>query len=175
MRVVVVQPLSCVQLFATSWIAAPLASMSFTISQSLLKLMCFELVMPSSHLIFCHPFLLMHSIFPSIRSFPMSLLSISGGQSIGASASASILPMNIQGWFPLGLSGLISLPSKGLSKVFYSITIWKLQCSAFFMVQLSHPHMTTGITLIAQLVKNSPAVQETLVLFLGWEDLLEKG
>ena len=113
--------------------------------------------------------------FLASGSFPMSRLCISGGQSIGTSASASVLPVNIQGWFPLGLSGLISLPSKGLSKVFSSTTTWKLQCSTFFTVQLSHPHMTTGKTLIAHLVKNSPAVQETPVLFLGWEDLLEKG
>ena len=64
----------------------------------------------------------------------------SGGQSIGASTSASVLPMNIQGWFPLGLTGLIFLLSKGLSRVFSSTTV--LQHSAFFMVQLSHPYLT---------------------------------
>ena len=85
--------------------------------------------------------------FLASGSFPMSRLCISGGQSIGTSASASVLPVNIQGWFPLGLSGLISLPSKGLSKVFSSTTTWKLQCSTFFTVQLSHPHMTTGKTI----------------------------
>ena len=73
----------------------------------------------------------------------------SGGQSIGVSASAWVLPMNIQGWFPLGLTGLISLLFKGLSRVFSSTTVWKsiLWCSAFFMVQLSHPYMTTGKTI----------------------------
>ena len=72
----------------------------------------------------------------------------SGGQSIGASASASLLPMDIQGWFPLELTGLISLLYKSLSRVFSSTTIKKhLLCSAFFMVQFSHPYMTTGKTL----------------------------
>ena len=75
----------------------------------------------------------------------MSWLFASSGQSIGASASASVLPMNIQDWFPLGLTGLISLQSKGLSRVFSSITVWKHQFrySAFFMVQHSpsvHDH-----------------------------------
>ena len=84
--------------------------------------------------------------FPASGSFPMSRLFTSGGQSIGASASASVLPMNIQDWFPLGLTGLISLKSKGLSRVFFNTTVQKapiLQCSAFFIVQLSHPCMTT--------------------------------
>ena len=74
----------------------------------------------------------------------------SGGQSIGASASPSILPMNIQDWFPLGLTGLISLQSKGLSRVLFNTTVQKasiLQCSDFFMVQFSHPYMTTGKTI----------------------------
>ena len=88
--------------------------------------------------------------FPTSGPFPMSQLFISGGQNIGASALASVLPMNIQGWFPLGLTGLISLLSKGLSRVFSNMTVRKqlfLQYSAFFMVQLSHPYMTTGKTI----------------------------
>ena len=86
--------------------------------------------------------------FSTSGSFPMSCLFTSGGQSIGVSASASVFPMNIQGWFPLGLTGLISLMSKGLSRVFSSTTIQKasIWCSAFFMVQLLHPYMTTGKT-----------------------------
>ena len=103
---------SRVQLFLTPWTAARQASLSFTNSQSLLKFMFIESVMLSNHLILCCPLLLSPSDFPSIRSFPMSRLIASGGQSIGASASASVLPMNIQGWFPLGLTGLISLQSK---------------------------------------------------------------
>ena len=70
-----------------------------------------ESVIPSNHLIFCNPLLLLPSIFPFSGSFPMSWLFASGGQSIGASASTSVLPMNIQGWFPLGLTGLISYRS----------------------------------------------------------------
>ena len=89
------------------WAAALQASLSITNSQGLLKLMSIESVMPSNHLILCHPLLLLPSIFPSIRVFLMSWLLASGGQSIGASASASVLPVNIQGWFPLGLTGLI--------------------------------------------------------------------
>ena len=95
--IVVVQSLSHVQLFTTPWTVAYQASVSFTSSWSLLKLMSIESVMPSNHLILCPPFLLLLSIFPSIRSLPMSWLFASGGRSTGASASASILPMNIQG------------------------------------------------------------------------------
>ena len=73
---------------------------------------------------FLLPLLLLPSIF-RIRLFPMSRCFTSGGQSIGASASASVLPMNIQDWFPLGLTGWISLQSKGISRVFFSTTVWK--------------------------------------------------
>ena len=112
-----VQSLSCVQLFMTPWTAACQASMSFTLSWSLLKLMSIESVMASNYLILCCPFLLLPLIFPSIRVFfPLSQHFASGSQSIGA--SASVLPMNIQGWFPLGLTGLIFLLSKELSRVF---------------------------------------------------------
>ena len=93
--------------------------------QGLLKLTSIESVMLSNHLILCCPILLLPSVFPSIRVFSMSQFFASGGQSIGASASASasILPMNIQGWFPLGSTGLISFQSKGLSRVFSNITL----------------------------------------------------
>ena len=84
-------------------------------------------VMPSNHLILCHPLLLLPSIFPSIRSFPMSRFFASGGQSIGVSASASVLPVNIQNWFPFGLTGLISLQSKGLSIISSNTTVLKHQ------------------------------------------------
>ena len=139
-----VHSLSLVWLFVTPWTAACQASLSITNSRSLLKLMSIESVMPSNHLIFCHPLLLLSSIFPSIRSFPMSLFFASDGKNIGVSASVLVLPMNIQNWFPLGLTGLISLQSKGLSRVFSNTTVQNLQFSAFFMVQLSHPYMTTG-------------------------------
>ena len=80
--------------------------------------------------------------FPAPESFPKCQLFLSGGQSIGALASASVLPMNIQGWFPLGLTSLISLQSKGLSRVFSGTTVQILWLSAFFMVQLSHSYLT---------------------------------
>ena len=108
---------------ATPWTTAHQASLSF-ISQSLFKLISVELLMSSNHLILCRP-LLLPSIFPASGSFLMSLLFTSDSQSIGASASASVLPVNIQDWFPLGLTGLISLQSKGHSRVFSSTTVWK--------------------------------------------------
>ena len=140
----VVQSLSHVWFFETPWTATCKASLSFIISQSLLKFMSIESVTPPNHLIFCHPLLLLSSIFPSIRCFSMSQLFASGGQRIGASASASVLPMNIQDWFPLGLTGLISLLSKGLSRVFSSTNskapiLW---CSAFL---LSSSHIRTWL------------------------------
>ena len=91
-----VQSLSHVQLFATPWTAAHQASLSITNSRSLLKLMSIESVMPSMHLILCHPLCLLPSIFPSIRVFSKNQFFISGGQSIGILASTSVLPMNIQ-------------------------------------------------------------------------------
>ena len=94
--------------------------MSLTISLSSLKLMSIESVMPSNRLILYGPFHLLPSVFTSIRVFSNESLFTSSGQSIKASASASVLPMNIQGWFCLALAGLISLQSKGLSRVFSS-------------------------------------------------------
>ena len=111
-----VQSLSCVQLFVTPWTSARQASLSITNSWSLLKLMSVESVMPSSHLILCHP-LSPPASLPASGSLPMSQLFTSGGQSIGASASTSVLPMNTQNWSPLGWTGWISLQSKGLSRV----------------------------------------------------------
>ena len=90
------------------------------------------------------PFSSCFQTFSASGSFPMSQFFTSGGQRIGVAASASVIPMHIQGRFPLGLIGWISLKSKGLSRVFSkSINSWH---SAFFMVQLSHPYMTTGKT-----------------------------
>ena len=135
---VVIQLLSHVQPFLIPLCcltAARQAPLSSDVSQSLLKFMSIEStesVMLSNHLILCHPLLLLPLVFTSIRSFPVSQLFASGGQSIGAWASASVLPMNIQGWFPLGLTGLI-LQSKGFSRVFSSSTVWKHQ---FFGTQL---------------------------------------
>ena len=125
--------LSHVRLFVTPWTAARQASLSITNGQSLLKLMSIKLVRPYNHLVLCHP-LLLPSIFPSIRVFPMGQFFASGSPSIEASASASVLPMNIQDWFPLGLTGWISLQSKGLSRVYSNTTIQK---HTFFGAQLS--------------------------------------
>ena len=135
LQVVVVQSLSRVWLFETPWTAAHQAPLSSIISWSLLT--------------FMSPLLCLQS-FPASGFFPMRQLFASGGQSIGASASATVLPMHIQGWFPLGLTGVISFLSKGLSRVFSSyhnskVAFW---CSAFFMVQLPHLCMTSGKTIV---------------------------
>ena len=103
-------------------------------SRSLLKLMSTESAMPSNHLILYHSLLLLPSIFPSIRVFSNESVISLGGQSIGVSASASVLPKNIQDWFPLGWTGWIFLQSKGLSRVFSNTTVQKHQ---FFGAQLS--------------------------------------
>ena len=108
--------------------------------------MSIESLIPSNHLILCLPLLLLPSIFPSIKIFPMGWFCASDGQNIGASASA--IPKNSQGWFPLGLMGLISLLSKAVSRAFSNTAIWKHD---FFGTQPSlwsnsHPYMTTGKT-----------------------------
>ena len=131
---VVVHWLSCVWFFVTPWTEACQAFLSFTISQSLLKFMSTESVMPSNHFIRCCPLHLYPSSFPVLGSFPVSQLFTSGDQSITASASASVLPVNIQDWFRLGLTGLISLLSKGLVRIFSSTTVQKHQ---FFGIQIS--------------------------------------
>ena len=122
----------------------------------LLKLMSIESVMPSKHFILCVPFSHLQSL-PASGSFPMSLLFVSGGQSIGVSASASVLAMNIQDWFPWGLTGWISLKSKRFSRVFsrqhHSSKASILHWSVFFMVQLSQPYMTTGKTIVLTIWK----------------------
>ena len=120
-----VQSLSCVWLFATPWNAALQASLSITNSRNLPKLMSIESLMPSNHLILCHPLLLPPSIFPISSSFPLSQFFASRGQSIGVSASTSVLPRNTQDWSPLGWTGWISFQSKGLSRVFSNTTVQK--------------------------------------------------
>ena len=131
---VVIQSLSCVGLFATPWTVARQATLSFTISQNLLKFMSLELMMPCKHLILCCPFLLLPSIFPSIRVFSKeSVLCIRWPKYWRFSFSIS--PSNeYQGWSPLGLTGLISLQFKGLSRVFSSTIVQKHQ---FFSAQPS--------------------------------------
>ena len=103
--------------------AACQASPSITNSRSLLKLMSIESVMPSNHLILCCPLLILPSIFPSFRVFSNESAFHIRWQSIAISASTSVLPMNIQNWFPLGLTGWISLKSKGLSRVSSNTTV----------------------------------------------------
>ena len=149
-NIVVVQSLSRVQLFVTPWNAARQASLSFTISQSLLKLMSIESVMPSNHLLLCSPLLLLPSIFPSIKVFSNeSALCIRWPKYW--SFSFSISPSN-------EYSGLISFRTDSFDLVTVQGTLKSLlqchsskasvlQCSAFFMVQLSHPYMTTGKTI----------------------------
>ena len=129
-----IQSLSHVWLLVTPWIAACQTSLSITNSQSLLKLTSIKSAMPSNHLILCRPFSSCLQSFPAWGSFPMSQFFASGGQSIGVSASALVLPMNIQDWFPLGWTGWISLQSKGLSRVFSNTTVQNHQ---FFGTQLS--------------------------------------
>ena len=102
--------------------------------------------MSSSYLILCCPFLLLAQSRPASGSFPMSQLFAWGSQSIGISASASVLPMNTQVWSPLGWTGWISLHSKGLSSLLqlHSSKASILGHSSFFIFQLSHPYMTPG-------------------------------
>ena len=106
----------------------------FTIPRSLFKLISTESVMLYNQLILCCLFSSCPQSFPASGSFPMSWLVSSGGQNIGALASASVFPMNIQGWYPLGLTDLISLKFKGLSRVFSSTIVQKHQ---FFGTQPS--------------------------------------
>jgi len=122
---IVVQLLSCVQLSVIPWTAAPQASLSFIISQSLLKLVSIESLMPSNHLALCPPLCHLTSVFPSIRVFSNeSALRIRWPKSWRFSFSISLL-INIQDSFPLGLTGLISLQSKGLSRVFSFLSLLK--------------------------------------------------
>ena len=105
-----VQSLSCVRLFVTPWTAACQASLSITNSWSPPKPMSIESVMPSNHLTLCNPLLLLPSIFPSIRVFSNESTLRIAGQSIGVSASTSVLPVNTQDWSPLGWTGFYLSP-----------------------------------------------------------------
>ena len=122
------------RLFVTPWTAVRQASLSITNSRSLLKLMSIELMLPSNRLILCCPLLLLPSIFPSIRVFSNESVLCIRWPKYGASASASVLPMNIQSCFPLGLTDMVSLQSQGLSRVFCNTTVQKHQ---FFGAHLS--------------------------------------
>ena len=129
-----VQSLSCVQIFAIPCTAACQASLPITNSRSSLKLMFIKPVMPSNHLILCHPLLLLCSIFPSIRVFANESALHIRWPKIGVSASTSVLPVNTQDLSPLAWTGWISLQSKGLSRIFSNTTVQKHQ---FFGAQLS--------------------------------------
>ena len=128
-----VQSLSHVWLFATPWTATRQVSLSITNSRSPPKPISIVSVMPSNHLMLCHP-LLLPSIFLSIRVFSNESVLHIRWPSIGVSASASVLPMNTQDWSPLGWTGWISLQSKGLSRVFSNTIVQKHQ---FFCTQLT--------------------------------------
>ena len=128
----VVQSLSRVQLFATPWTVACQTLLSFTSLWSLLRFLFIELVMLSNRFILCHPLLFLPSIFPSIRIFFNELTLCVRWPKYWS--ITIIFPVNIQGWFPLELAGLISLLSKVLSRIFSSITTWKYQ---FFGAQPS--------------------------------------
>ena len=121
---------------ATPWTAAHQASLSITNSWSLLKLMFIESVMPSNHLILCHPLLLLLSIFSNIRVFSNESTLRIRWPNIGA--SALILPMNIQDWFPLWLTGLISLHSKGFSRVLSTPQFKSISSSALSLLYCCH-------------------------------------
>ena len=172
-----VKSLSCVLLFVTPWTAACQASLSITNAQSLLKLISIKSVMPSNHLILCHPLLFLTAIFPSIRVFyNESVLHFRWPEyyNIRAAAWASILPMNIQGWFLLGWTGLITLQSKRFKSFLqhHSSKASILRHSAFFMVQILHSYMTTGKTLA--LTRWNFAGKVMYLLFnicLGWSKL----
>ena len=147
---IVVQSLSFVPLFVTPWTTTHQASLSFTSSWSLLQLMSLESVMPSNHLILCHPLLLLHTIFPSIRVF-----SSESGLCIRWpkywSFSFSLSPSNeYSGLISFNTDWLYLLAVQGILKSLlqhHSSKASILGCSGFFMVQLSHPYMTIGKTI----------------------------
>ena len=146
MLLFIVQLLSHVRLFATPWTAARQASLSFNISQRFLKLMSIESVMPSNISSSVTPFSSCLQSFPASGSFLMSWLFTSGGQRIGALASASVLPMNIQEIsFRIDLLAVQGTLKSLLQHHSSKASI--LQHSAFFMVQLSHLYTTTGKTI----------------------------
>ena len=144
-----VQSLSCVRLFVTAWTAAHQASLSITNSQSLLKLISIESVMPSNHLILCHPLLLLPPIPPSIRVFPTESILYMRWQKY-RSFSFSISPSSEHPGLIFRMAWLDLLGSPRDSQEFSQHDSSKasiLRCSAFFILQLSHPYMTTGKTI----------------------------
>ena len=143
--VVFLQLLRRVRLFATTWTAAHQVSLSFSLPE-LAQTHVYQVgdAIQPSHPLFV-PFSSCLQSFPALSSFPMSQIFASGGQHIGASASASVFPMNIQDWFSLGLSGLISLQSKGLSRVFSNTTVQKHQLFGAQPSLWSNSHIHTTL------------------------------
>ena len=155
---VVIQLLSHVWIFSTPWASATSCPLSWWCHPTILSSVA--------------PFSSCRQSFPASGSFPVNWLFTSGSQSIGASVSASVLPMNIQSWFSLELTGLISLQSKGLSRAFSSITVWKHQ---FFGVQpslWSNSHIHTWLLGKPQLWLYGPLSAKQclcfLIRYLGW-------
>ena len=145
-----VQSLSCVRLFVTPWIAACQASLSITISQSSLRLMSIESVMPSSILILCHPFLLLPSTPPSIRVFSKESTLCMRWPKYWSLSFKIIPSKDIAGLISFRMDWLDLLAVQGTLKSLlqhHSSKASILQHSAFFTVQISHPYMTTGKTI----------------------------
>ena len=158
-----INPFSSVQLLGHVWFfvipftATWQAFLFNTNFQSLLKLMSIESVMPSNHLILCHPFSFCLQSCPASEYFPRSQFFTSGGQSIGVSASASVLPTNRQDWSPVGLTGLISLQSQGLSRVFSNTTVQKRQSISLLLnenIWTSQSHWKSKIQLLPNWVNS---------------------
>ena len=180
---VVVQSLSHVWLFATLWTVAYQASLSFTISQSLLKFMSTELVILSNHLILCHSLLLLPSIFPSIRVFSNELaLRIRWPKYWSFSISpcleySGLICFRIDQFDLLAVCLLQHHNSK--ASVLHWCDRWHyliFECwTSLSFLHMYLPYVLLRASLVAQLVKNLPAMQKTPVWFLGQEDLLEKG
>ena len=172
MFVVVVQLVSPVRPFATPWTAACQVSLSFTISQSLLKLMSIELVMPFNHFMVCHPLLLLHPIFPSIRVFSNeSALRIRWPKYWNFSFSIS-LSNEYSGLISFRIDWLDHLAVQGTLKSLlqhHSLKASILQRSAFCMVRLSHLYVTTGKTIALTRWTFVGKVMSLLFnIFLGW-------
>ena len=169
---VFVQSPSRVWLLTTPWTAARQASPSFTISRSLLRLMSIESVTPSNYLILCHPLLLLPSIFPSIRVFSNESALHIRWPNMGASALTSVLPMNIRNWFPLELTGLISLQSKELSLALNlflwsnsHICTWLLEKALYTVTQV--PSVLWALSLILG-IRHTKGTHHLASRFLQW-------
>ena len=163
----IAQSKSHVQIFATPWTTECQAFLSFTVFWSLLKFMSIESVMVSNYLILCYPLLLLPSVFPSIRVFSSeSAFCIRWPKYWSFSFSISPF-MNIQVWFPLGLTGLISFLSKGLSRVFANATIPKHQFFSTLPSLWSNSHICTWLLKKPQLWLYRPFSAKWHLCFLN--------